>query len=160
MPLEELVQPDITKPARILRDPTTNQLFLEYFGIDNNPYKIPFNFLIAQHYEQTYLPRQTVTANGDSGATPLIILHGSVIVFFLDVVAVSGINPTLDVYIDIQDPASKKWVNQDKITQTPITSIGTWAIALPVRSTKYRVRWVLGGTNPSFTFSVGAVIIK
>jgi hypothetical protein len=160
MPLEELVKLDITKPARILRDPATNQLFLEYFGVDNNPYRIPFNLLIAQHHEQTYLPSQVVTTNGDSGATPLIILHGSVVVFFLDVTGVSGTSPTLDVYIDIQDPASGKWVNQDKFTATPITTTGTWAIALQVRSTKYRIRWVLGGTNPSFTFSVGVVIIK
>jgi len=33
-------------------------------------------------------------------------------------------------------------------------------MAEPVRSTKYRVRWVLGGTSPSFTFAVNVVIIK
>jgi len=33
-------------------------------------------------------------------------------------------------------------------------------MAEPVRSTKYRVRWVLGGISPSFTFAVNVVIIK
>jgi hypothetical protein len=160
MPLEEIVKPDITKPARFLRDPSTNQLFLEYFGIDNNPYRIPFNLLLAEHHEQTYLASATYTTSGDSGAKPLFIRNGSIVVFFVDVTAVGGTSPTLDIYIDIQDPASGKWVNQDKITPTPITTTGTWAIALQVRSTRYRVRWVLGGTNPSFTFSIGVVVIK
>jgi hypothetical protein len=108
--------------------------------------------------ELTYIPSRTVSTSGDSGATPLIINYGSVVVFFLNVTAVSGTSPTLDVYVDIQDPASGAWVNQDKFPT--VTSTGTWALALPVRAVKYRVRWVLGGTSPSFTFSIGVVIVK
>jgi hypothetical protein len=115
---------------------------------------------LFEHEEIPYLPSQTVTSNGDSGNMPLIVKFGEAIVFYVDVTSASGTSPTLDLFVDIQDPLSKKWVNQDKITQTPITTTGTFALALPVRSTKYRVRWVLGGTNPSFTFSVGAVIVK
>jgi hypothetical protein len=113
---------------------------------------------LFEHEEIPYLLSQTVTSDGDSGNIPLIVKFGSVIVFYVDVTSVSGTNPTLDVYIDIQDPLSKKWVNQDKFPT--VNSITTLALALPVRSTKYRVRWVLGGTNPSFTFSVGVVIVK
>jgi len=98
------------------------------------------------------------TTNGNTYAAPLATDYGSVITFFLDVTAVSGTAPTLDVYIDIQDPVSGKWVNQDKFPQ--VTATGTWALSVYVRSNKYAVRWVLGGTTPSFTFSVGAVIIK
>jgi hypothetical protein len=98
------------------------------------------------------------TANGDTYATPLAVDYGSVITFFLDVTAVSGTTPTLDLYIDIQDPVSGKWVNQDKFPQ--VTATGTYALSVYVRSNRYAVRWVLGGTTPSFTFSVGAVIIK
>jgi hypothetical protein len=111
-----------------------------------------------RNVELTYIPSMTVTTNGDSGATPLIVNYGSVVVFFLNVTSVGGTDPTLDVYIDIQDPASGAWVNQDKFPT--VTSTGTWALALPVRAVKYRVRWVLGGTSPSFTFSVGVVIVK
>jgi hypothetical protein len=106
----------------------------------------------------TYIASQTVTANGDSTANPLDTSYGSVIVFFLDVTAVSGTSPTLDLYIDIQDPASGKWINQDKFAT--VSGTGTWALALPIRGVKYSCRWVLGGTTPSFTFSVGVVIIK
>jgi len=113
---------------------------------------------IMKNIEQTYLASATYTTNGDTSANPLDTSYGSVVVFFLDVTAVSGTSPTLDLYIDIRDPASGKWVNQDKFTT--VTSTGTYALALPIRSTKYRVSWVLGGTSPSFTFSVGVVIVK
>ena len=106
----------------------------------------------------TVLPSSTRTTGGDTRATPISTVYGSVIVFFVDVTDISGTNPVLDLYIDIQDPTSGKWVNQDKFNT--ITSAGTYGLALPVRSTKYSIRWELGGTNPSFTFSVGAVVIK
>jgi len=114
--------------------------------------------ILKKNIEQTYLASATYTTNGDSSATPLDTSYDSVVVFFLDVTAVSGTSPTLDLYIDIRDPASGKWVNQDKFPT--VSAITTLALALPVRSTKYRVRWVLGGTSPSFTFSVGVVIVK
>ena len=113
---------------------------------------------VMRNVELTYVPSQTVTNSGDTGANPLYIHYGSVVVFFLNVTSVEGTNPTLDVYIDIQDPASGNWVNQDKFPT--VTAPTTLALALPVRSTRYRVRWVLGGTSPSFTFSIWVVIIK
>jgi hypothetical protein len=113
---------------------------------------------LFEHEEIPYLPSQTVTVNGDTGNNPLFVLKGNVVVFFLKVSAVSGTSPTLDLFIDIRDPASGDWVNQDKFPT--VSSITTLALALPVRSTKYRVRWQLGGTTPSFTFSVGVVIVK
>jgi hypothetical protein len=113
---------------------------------------------LFEHEEIPYFPLQTVTSNGDSGNTPLIVRFGEVVIFYLDVTSVSGTSPTLDLFIDIQDPLSRKWVNQDKFPT--VSSITTLALALPVRSTKYRIRWQLGGTSPLFTFSVGVVIIK
>jgi hypothetical protein len=115
--------------------------------------------IISRNISFTYLPSDSRTTSGDTSSNPLDISYGNTVVFFLDVTEVNGTNPTLNVYIDIQDPASGKWVNQDKFTTTPITTTGTWAIALPVRSTKYRVRWVIDGINPLFTFSVGVVIV-
>ena len=116
------------------------------------------NSLLKLNTPVTVLPSTTVTSNGDTTASPVRTDYGSVIVFFLDVTAVSGTNPTLDLYIDIQDPVSGKWVNQDKFPT--VRSAGTHALAVFVRSNRYAVRWVLGGTSPAFTFSVGAVIIK
>jgi len=110
------------------------------------------------HQQLVYIPPTTVTTNGDSGNTPLVIIIGQVVVFFINVTAVSGTTPTLNIYIDIQDPISGAWAQQDASPQ--ITSPQMLPMAEPVRSTKYRVRWVVGGTSPSFTISVNVVVIK
>jgi hypothetical protein len=113
---------------------------------------------VKQNVGLTYLSSATYTANGDSRANPLSVDYGSVIVLFCDVTAVSGTSPTLDLYVDIQDPCSGKWLNQDKFST--ISAVGTYGLALNVRSNRYALRWVLGGASPSFTFSVGAVVVK
>jgi len=110
------------------------------------------------HQQLVYIPPTTVTTNGDSGNTPLVIIIGQTVVFFINVTAVSGTNPTLNLYIDIQDPISGAWAQQDASPQ--ITSPQMLPMAEPVRSTKYRVRWVLGGSSPSFTISVNVVLVK
>jgi hypothetical protein len=43
--LVELVKPDRTKPARLLRDPETKQIILEYTGIDGNIYRVPVSLV-------------------------------------------------------------------------------------------------------------------
>jgi hypothetical protein len=113
---------------------------------------------IMKNLGVTHLPSATRTVDGNTQDNPLAVDYGSAIVFFLNITSVSGINPSLDLYVDIQDPASGSWINQDKFDTK--TTVGAWGLALPVRGNKYSVRWVLGGTNPSFTFSVGVVIVK
>jgi len=110
------------------------------------------------HQPLVYIPPTTVTTNGDSSANPLIIIIGQTVVFFVNVSAVSGTSPTLSLYVDIQDPASLNWTNQYSFP--PIVTFGLYYQPLQVQSIKYRVRWVVGGTSPSFTFSVGVMIIK
>jgi hypothetical protein len=176
--LSEFVPADIAPPPRRLIlewDPTEDNKTIQFlFGREYYRRAITYAEIVkswdiapkldtiintvTRNIELTYLPSQTVTTNGDSGTNPLIVNYGSVVVFFLNVSSLGGTGPTLDVYIDIQDPASGAWVNQDKFLT--VTSTGTWALALPVRAVKYRVRWVLGGTTPSFTFSIGVVIVK
>ena len=72
----------------------------------------------------------------------------------LDVTAVSGTSPTLDVYVEAKDQLSNKY----KVVwqQTGITGTGTfWSDVLTLPYKYVRVRWVIGGTSPSFTFSCG-----
>jgi len=72
----------------------------------------------------------------------------------LDVTAVSGTNPTLDVYLEGKDQTSGKY----KViwSQTGINAVGTYWLTITDLIFRYiRVRWVIGGTTPSFTFSVG-----
>jgi hypothetical protein len=44
--LVELVKPDKSKPARLLRDPSTNNIILEYTGVDGNIYRVPVALLM------------------------------------------------------------------------------------------------------------------
>ena len=46
MSLVELVKPDKSKPARLLRDPSTNNIILEYTGTDGNIYRVPVTLLM------------------------------------------------------------------------------------------------------------------
>lgn len=78
----------------------------------------------------------------------------------LDVTAFSGTTPTLDVAVNGIDPASGEKVLLKSFTQA--VGNGTEAIyigldadtVVPFR--KMEVAWTLGGTNPDFTFSIGA----
>jgi hypothetical protein len=72
----------------------------------------------------------------------------------IDVTDVSGTSPTLDVYVEGKDRVSGKY--KTLFSQTGINSTNTFWTPNPIDiAFKYlRVRWVIGGTNPSFTFSV------
>jgi len=51
MSLVELIKPDNTKPTRLLRDPSTGYLLLEYTGIDGNMYRVPVAiFMLPQEF--------------------------------------------------------------------------------------------------------------
>lgn len=104
-----------------------------------------------------YLPPQTVvtsaarTASGDSGEQTG---YGSAedLRVQLDVTAASGTSPTLDVVIE------------DTLDGTNWNVIGTFAQkaaagrevinVTALFADRLRVRWTIGGTTPSFTFSV------
>jgi hypothetical protein len=94
---------------------------------------------------------------------------------FVNVGTVTGTTPTLVVRVQAQDPVSSNWVDIPGAATASITATtgttpvlltiypGTTATAnsvinLPLPRT-YRLAWVVGGTTPSFTFSVGAQYI-
>lgn len=76
----------------------------------------------------------------------------------LNVEAVSGTTPTLDVKIQhtADDPAgpTPTWADLDTFTQVT-TSTGSEFITLPATVNRaVRVVWTIGGTTPSYTFNV------
>ncbi|RLE65087.1 MAG: hypothetical protein DRJ47_06225 [Thermoprotei archaeon] len=79
-------------------------------------------------------------------------------VICIDVTAVSGTSPSLDVIIEGKDEVSGKYKTIH--SETGITATGTYwkTITLstdPPLAFKYiRARWTISGTDPSFTFSV------
>jgi hypothetical protein len=192
--LVELVKPDKTKPARLLRDPETKQIYLEYTGVDGNIYRVPisliflpqeFGDLAAQltladlfemiraniadsaiivptETQSRYKPpgmtlySGTVTASGNSA--DIDVSGISALEIELKVTAVSGTSPTLDVYIEGRFEVTGDY--KVLAAQTGITGTGVWFFTINPCVFRYiRVRWVVGGTSPRFTFTVAAQAI-
>lgn len=80
--------------------------------------------------------------------------------FYLDVTAVSGTNPTLDVIVQEQDPISQKWTTVATFPQQTGVTPGTplAPIALDLEGTNYRAQFTVGGTaSPTVTCSLSCV---
>ncbi len=107
---------------------------------------------ITFYSEENLAPSAARTATGDSGAWDGFG-RASTLRAQLEVTAASGTSPTLDVVI------------QDSLDGVNWNTIGTFAqktgagqrevinVTSPF-SDRIRARWTLGGTTPSFTFSV------
>jgi hypothetical protein len=95
----------------------------------------------------------TVTASGNTADIDVSLY--SVIEIEVKVTSVSGTTPTLDVYIEGKFEATGDYKVLASVTG--ITSTGIWFITINPLAFRYiRVRWVVGGTTPSFTFTVVA----
>lgn len=91
------------------------------------------------------------TATGNSG---VISGWGAVTVLRLqlDVTAASGTSPTLDVVVeDTLDGTN--WNTVGTFAQKTVAAREVINVTAPFAD-RLRVRWTLGGTGPSFTFSV------
>lgn len=112
------------------------------------------------NYEGVALPSASRTVSGFS--SDITVPIGSRIAAFLDVTAVSGTTPTLDVTVKVKDPASGKYFTVGAFTQaTAVTNEaifigGTGDIEFATRT--IRVEYTIGGTTPDFTFSVGYAV--
>lgn len=95
------------------------------------------------------------TVSGSTG--DFTLSSGSKLAVYLDVTVVAGTSPALDVKVEAKDPASGKYFSIAAFAQK--TAIGNEALFIgnganfPVRT--YRISYVIAGTTPSFTFSVG-----
>jgi hypothetical protein len=192
MSLVELVKPDSSKPARLLRKPDTNEVILEYTGVDGNIYRVPVliimlpqefgdlakqltladlmellrvkiadsGIIVPVEEQSVYkLPGSTlysgtVTASGSSSDIDVSTLRS--IRIMAKVTAVSGTTPSLDIYIEGKYEATGDYV--PLLSRTGINATGVYELGqLDNLVFRYiRVRWVLGGTSPSFTFTVVA----
>jgi len=95
----------------------------------------------------------TVTTSNVS--TDIDVSSFSAMEIIIKVTAVSGTNPTLSVYIEGKFTATGDW--KPLVYQEGITSTGIWTLTITQLIFKtIRVRWVVGGTSPSFTIAVGA----
>jgi hypothetical protein len=108
---------------------------------------------------------RTATANG----TTITNASGRGAMFYINVSAASGTTPTLVVQLQVQDPVSLGWIDVTPAVTPTITGVGlTMLTVCPGISEAansrvaqglpraFRFRWTIGGTTPSFTFSIGA----
>lgn len=108
---------------------------------------------------------RTVTATG----TTITNASARGASFFVNISAVSGTAPTLVVRLQVQDPVSLLWVDVPGAVTGTLSAISTIMLTVypgvtPVANGAvsfalprvFRFAWVIGGTTPSFTFSIGA----
>lgn len=100
----------------------------------------------------TFLPSAARTTSGSSGQIDCSFADEMLI--FLDVTAVSGTSPTLDVSVKTLGPDGK-WYQIAQFTQR--TTTGQEAKAITNFGGDLKVDYTIDGTTPSFTFSVTAV---
>lgn len=108
--------------------------------------------LIAGH------PTAARTATGQTSGIDLQTYDGDV-VFLLDSAAGTGTSPTLDVTIeDSADNSSFAAITGAAFTQVTGTASAQKLVVNKDSARRYvRVKYTIGGTTPSFTFSVNAV---
>jgi hypothetical protein len=98
----------------------------------------------------------TVGVSGNSRSTSISTRHAKEAVIYLDITAVSGTNPTLDVTLKLYDTLSENWFLLATFSQqsTVTTDLGALGYGLGERMA---IDYVVGGTDtPTFTFSVNA----
>lgn len=99
----------------------------------------------------TWATSSARTASGDTGAQDGYATT-DVLRVQLDVTAASGTTPTLDVVVeDTLDGTS--WNTIGTFAQKTATGREVLNITTPFTN-RVRARWTVGGTTPSFTFSV------
>lgn len=94
------------------------------------------------------------TTSGSSAAA-LTNASGRSAHFFVNVTAATGTSPTLVVRVQIQDPVSSNWIDLPGAATASITGTGLTLLTVNNLPRTYRLAWTIGGTTPSFTFSVG-----
>lgn len=112
---------------------------------------------VSNSKEIEVLPSASRTVSGNS--TTIDVGNYKEAIVFLDVTVVSGTTPTLDVNFQTQDSVSGKWFDITDLTFTQKTGVANEMKAkVNLLGSKIRCVYTIGGTTPSFDFSVGLVL--
>lgn len=98
---------------------------------------------------QPILPLGAKTVSGESQSVPVNDYVSATV--FLDITAVSGTIPTLDVAVEYS-PDNIRWFIHTAFSQK--TTVGKATIAISGLGLYTRVKYTIAGTTPSFTFQV------
>lgn len=96
----------------------------------------------------------TRTTSGDSGP---LMAHGdaSFINLLVCVTAVSGTSPTLALSVEWSPDSGSAWCTAETPDEfATITTTTNVCKRFAAKSNIYRIRWTLGGTDPSFQFFI------
>jgi hypothetical protein len=126
------------------------------------------------------VPSAARTSNGNTGAIVINDMDMENLLVRLSVTAASGTSPTLDVYFQQSLDGGSTWVDVAHYPQVTGTlssphylnlavgasnvissgvgdgTIAANSLGTSLVSNVWRIRWVIGGTSPSFTFAVDA----
>jgi hypothetical protein len=95
----------------------------------------------------------TATSSSNSRSSPVITRWSKEAIFFLDITAVSGTNPTLNITIKVYDVLSGKWHLLATFTEKGNVSTDVGYIQYGLGD-RIACDYAITGTNPSFTFTV------
>ena len=108
---------------------------------------------MAETARYTPLASSARTTSGQSAGLELFLYEEAI--FFLNVTAVSGTTPTLDVSLDYS-PDGTNWFPSG-IVFTQITADAMQLKTITTFGRFVRINYVIGGTTPSFTFIMDVV---
>jgi hypothetical protein len=106
-------------------------------------------------------PTAARTTTGQGAAVDVRDLEGPW-ALLLDAAAGTGTAPTLDVKLQDSDDGSTGWGDVAGVAFAQVAAVASRQRIVCVTNTKRYVRaaWTIGGTTPSFTFSVNALGIN
>jgi len=145
----------------------TNVLTLDY-DTNNGNFADSDKLLIEYVSDNLPLTGLASAARTTTGQTGSIELNSTGVIMTVDVTAVSGTTPTLVVKLQYYDSVSATWIDVTAATTTTINAIGASTLVVhpsvaEVANAKVayplpriiRAHYTIGGTTPSFTFSIG-----
>lgn len=98
------------------------------------------------------------STTGNSGSVVIGRMDIGKLALLVNVTAASGTTPTLDLSVQWSADGTTFFAAQPADAFTQITTTGGAAKVFDVKAAFYRLLWTIGGTTPSFTFTVDAAL--
>lgn len=102
----------------------------------------------------TVLASTALTATGNTAGFPLGPITTGVFAVFVNVTAVSGTLPTMDLAVEFSFDNTTFYPLQGAFTFTQITAVSKAVKQANAVAPYFRVAYTIGGTTPSFTTQI------
>lgn len=120
------------------------------------------------NYAYRLAPSAAITADGQTNDQ--LNAKGRGVVILANITALAGTSPTITFIVEGKDPVSGNYytiLTSAALAVTGLTALTVYpgataaanvTVSLPLART-FRVRWTVGGTTPSVTVSLGAILL-